>query len=85
MSDHQDILKNSENYHIHLVRWEIDTFSNLFYLKGDPALQFSVEILRADPTGVGGSFGQWISNLLGYLRGERAQFVVVPFIVEPAT
>ena len=62
VSDHQDIIKNSEDYHIHLVRWEIDTFSNLFYLKGDPALQFSVEVLRADPTGPGGAFGEWISK-----------------------
>ena len=64
VSSHQDILTSNDNYHVHLVRWEIDTFSNLFYVKGDPSLQYSVELLRADPVAanLGGGWGKWRSK-----------------------
>lgn len=64
VTDDHDILDSSDKYCVGLVRWEVDSFSSLFFLKADENASVCADVLFALP---GGTFWNVHHGYCAYL------------------
>ena len=48
VTDDSDIISKSEDYNIHIVRFAVDTFNSMYFIKGDTSRYITVQVLKED-------------------------------------